>query len=48
MMFAWLYVCEPCACSTCGGWHRVPGALEVELQTGVSCHVGAGNRTQAL
>ena len=36
------------ACSAHGGQKRAVEPLEVELQTVVSCHVGARNQTQVL
>ena len=43
-----MFVCAPCACSDPGGQKMESDPLEPELQMVVSCHVGAGNRTQVL
>lgn len=47
-----MYVCTACMCvyhvpGAHGGLRRVQTALQLELQMGMSCHVGAGNPNQA-
>lgn len=43
-----MYVCAPHVWTyCCQRPDRVSGSLELELQMGVSCHVGAGNQIRA-
>jgi hypothetical protein len=44
----WMYVCVPCVCSTLRGQRWTSATLELQLQTVVSHHVGAGNVTRVL
>jgi hypothetical protein len=37
-----MYLCTTCASGPLGGQKRVLDPLKLELQTVVSCHVGAG------
>jgi hypothetical protein len=41
--FANMYVCAPHVCSAHGNQKKVSDSLELELQTVVNLHVGAGN-----
>ena len=43
-----LHVGMPVLCNACRGQKEVLDPLELELWMVVSCHVGAGNRTQVL
>lgn len=42
---ACMYPCVTRVCSAHGGQERAVGALDLELQPAVSCHVSAGNGT---
>lgn len=41
--FAFMYVCAPHVCSACEGQMKALDRLEMQLQTAVSHHMGAGN-----
>lgn len=43
--FSCMYVCAPHVCNAKGGQKRELKLLELELQMGMSLHVGVGNRT---
>ena len=49
-MHEWMYIC---LCATympgaCRGQKKASDPMQLKLQTAVSCHTGAGSRTQAL
>ena len=48
MLYLHVHMCTLCMPGAQGGQKITKGLLEVELQTPVSCYVGAGNQTRAL
>lgn len=43
--FVCRFICASHECSTCKGRRRALNPQELDLQTALSCHVGAGNQT---
>lgn len=46
--FMYFCMCTVCVTATFGGQKRTPDVLQPELETVVSCHVSAKNRTRIL
>lgn len=48
ILWSWLFCLCICMCGVCGGQKRIPDPSDLELETVISYHVGAGNLTQGL